>query len=68
MPFRAIEDFDLRQSMTAAYDLALSKLKLDTSSPLTGKLAVEIIAQCNRGLADPEALCDRAIAALGNSK
>ena len=33
MPFRAIEDVTLRQTMSAAYDLAIAKLGLDAKIP-----------------------------------
>jgi hypothetical protein len=67
MPFRAIANSELRAKMTEAYDMARAQLQIDDTNPLTGKLAIEIIALGEKGVSEAKELCMRAIAALEGS-
>jgi hypothetical protein len=54
-------------SLTAAFDAALSKLRLvDRKDPITMTVAKLIIQLAKDGERDPKKLCDEALRILGN--
>jgi hypothetical protein len=67
MPFRDFPEIDLATVaiMRTAYDAAVLRLNLTPTDPMSGKLALKIVALTKAGERDPVKLCDAAVAALG---
>ena len=67
MPFRDFTGFNLAtlRIMTAAYDTAIARLGIKTTDPMTSALALKIVALAKAGERDPNQICDRALAELG---
>lgn len=66
MPFRNFKDFDyeMLQTMTAAYDAVVAKLNLKPTDPRTGRLAIRIVELARAGVLDVDKLADQARAGL----
>jgi hypothetical protein len=66
MPFRSYKQFDSQtlDLMTAAYDAVVKRLNIQSSDPLTSKLAAKLIALVNAGERDLGRLTEQALAGL----
>jgi len=53
------------RTMTEAYEHSLRALQIARDDPITGKIAMEIIAIAQTDVDDPITLSDRALKALG---
>jgi hypothetical protein len=63
MPFRLIEDPDVRQAASSAYVKVLARLGIDGLHPKSGEVALKIISLVREGVTDPEKLTERTIVA-----
>jgi hypothetical protein len=63
MPFQDYKGFDLdtMRNMTAAYDAAIAKLKINSNDPLRATLAAKIVVLARAGVRDPTQLCEIAL-------
>lgn len=62
MPFRNETQFDTetRKTMTTAYDAVVAKLRLKSTDPRTGKLAILIVQLVKAGVLDVDKLSEQA--------
>jgi hypothetical protein len=66
MPFRLIEDPDVRQAASSAYVKVLARLGIDGLHPKSGDVALTIISLVREGVTDAEKLTERIIVAVQN--
>ncbi len=66
MPFRDIRDLQVREVLTAAFDMAKARLGVASDDPVTGRLALLIMAHGETATAlSAESICEGALAELG---
>jgi hypothetical protein len=63
MPFRNYAQFDIEtlRKMTAAYDVAVTRLNIKSDDPMTSRLANIIVELASTGERDPDKLCEAAL-------